>query len=119
MGSQVDVEGFWEALAATAGGLQGAGRLPRDDGHLYEPGLEVVKQHLKDRSPSKATDEAGRLVRRNKAAAFLAFELIKEYYLATGSTGRAGTMARVASRLLKACGRAEARRLKPNRRGWR
>ena len=81
--------------------------------------LAVVRQFLQEGNAGRASDEARRLRRTDTAAAFLAHELLKECYPATGHPGRAGAMAREACGLLRACQEAEARKLKPKPWGWR
>lgn len=108
--ADLDVDALWERLARTVRGLQTADRLPGDDGHLYDPRLVVVRHALYAANPGRAKEQARALVRTNQAAAFLAYELLREYYLAAADLGRAAEAAREASKLLAACEKTETKR---------
>jgi hypothetical protein len=95
-----DVDTLWREVQANVRGLQSASRLP-GDAQLYDPRLEVVKAHLRLGHSGTAVSEAEKLARQNKAAGYIAYELLKEYHLAEGWPSSASTYAETAAKLLR------------------
>ena len=103
--TEPNVDILWYELQPTVQGLQLASRLP-STGDLYDPRLEVVKDHLRRwgvrRSLAgfgfsgieRALSEAAGMSRRNQGASFLAFELIKRYCSLVGDARSEAVAAR-------------------------
>lgn len=110
--TEPNVDILWYELQPTVHGLQMASRLP-GTGDLYDPRLEVVKDHLRRwgvrRSLAgfgfsgieRALSEAAGMSRRNQGASFLAFELIKRYCSLVGDARNEAVAARRAMEELR------------------
>lgn len=96
----VDVEGLWQTLRETARGLQNAELLP-PSAQLYDPQLDVIKRYLIDGMNFDATVAARELGKGQAGAGYLAFELIKAFYLELGWTGWAKMVGKEAAALLR------------------
>ena len=112
-----DADDLWEQVRTTVRGLQAASRLP-GDGQMYDPRLDVVRDSLRRGDSRRAEGEAGKLrwSRDSKAAAYAAYELLKEYAMAQGDVSAAARHADTAAKLLREAEKAYEKQRK--KRKW-
>jgi hypothetical protein len=93
------IDDLWERVQRTVQGLQSARRLP-EEGTLYDPRLEVIREFLYQARADAAEAEAKRLAQKKPASGFLVYHLLMHYHLLLGNTGKATQFATEASKLL-------------------
>jgi hypothetical protein len=115
MACDVDVEALWKHVQVTVSGLREAGALPPTE-DLYDSHQDTVREFLRAGDRKRAREEADKIIRENKAAAYVAYELLKEFCIACQYNEDASRCADIAAKLLRDVRKDLERQRK--KRGW-